>query len=56
MKKNKKTFVDKSYKLTKEKAPLSYTIPSRNTKRSSLLYFDEETGTRWNSYIRANYF
>jgi len=45
MKKNKKTFVDKSYKLTKEKAPLSYTIPSRNTKRSSLLYFDEETGT-----------
>jgi len=24
---------------------LSYTIPSRNTKRSSLLYFDEETGT-----------
>lgn len=44
MKKNKKSFVDKTYKLTKEKAPLSFTIPSRNTKRSSLLYFDEETG------------
>jgi len=51
MKKNKKTFVDKSYKLTKEKAPLSYTIPSRNTKRSSLLYFDEETG-RTNRSLR----
>ena len=44
MKKNKEAFVDKSYKLTRDKAPLSYTIPSRNTKRSSLLYFDEETG------------
>ena len=44
MKKNKKAFVDKSYKLTRDKAPLSYTIPSRNTKRKSLLYFDEETG------------
>jgi hypothetical protein len=44
MKKKKETFVDKSYKLTREKAPLSYTIPSRNTKRKSLLYFDETTG------------
>ena len=44
MKKNKEAFVDKSYKLTRDKAPLSYTIPSRNTKRSSLLYFDEKTG------------
>ena len=44
MKKNKKTFVDKTYKLTKDKAPLSYTIPSRNTKRKSLLYFDDKTG------------
>jgi hypothetical protein len=44
MKKNKKAFVDKSYKLTRDKAPLSYTIPSRNTKRRSLLYFDDETG------------
>jgi len=44
MKKKKEAFVNKSYKLTRDKAPLSYTIPSRNTKRSSLLYFDEETG------------
>lgn len=44
MKKNKKTFVDKVYRLTKDKAPLSYTIASRHTKRKSLLYFDESTG------------
>ena len=44
MKKNKNVFVDKTYRLTKDKAPLSYTIPSRNTKRKSLLYFDEKTG------------
>ena len=44
MKKNKNIFVDKTYKLTKDKAPLSYTIPSRNTKRKSLLYFDDKTG------------
>ena len=43
MKKNKNIFVDKTYKLTKDKAPLSYTIPSRNTKRKSLLYFDDKT-------------
>jgi len=44
VKKNKNIFVDKTYKLTKDKAPLSYTIPSRNTKRKSLLYFDDKTG------------
>ena len=44
MKKKKKSFVDKVYRLTKDKAPLSYTIPSRHTKRKSLLYFDESTG------------
>ena len=44
MKKKKLQFVDKTYKLTKDKAPLSYTIPSRNTRRKSLLYFDEKTG------------
>lgn len=43
-KKKKLTFVNKTYKLTKDKAPLSYSIPSRNTKRKSLLWFDEETG------------
>jgi len=45
MKKKKQAFVTKSYKLTQDRAPLSYTIPSRNTKRSALLYFDEKTGT-----------
>lgn len=44
MKKKKEAFVDKSYKLTRDKAPLSFTIPSRNTKRSALLFFDENTG------------
>lgn len=44
MKKKKTNFVDKTYKLTRNKAPLSYSIPSRHTKRKSLLYFDETTG------------
>lgn len=44
-KNTKLNFVNKTYKLTKNKAPLSYSIPSRNTKRKSLLWFDEETGT-----------
>ena len=44
MRKKAATFVDKTYKLTRDKAPLSYTIPTRNTKRSSLLFFDEKTG------------
>ena len=42
--KKKNVFTNKTYKLTKNKAPLSYSIPSRNTKRKSLLWFDEETG------------
>jgi hypothetical protein len=42
--KNKPVFVDKVYKLTQNRAPLSYSIPSRNTRRRSLLWFDEETG------------
>jgi hypothetical protein len=41
MKKNT-TPVDKVYKLKGKVAPLSYTIPSRNTKRYPLLWFDEE--------------
>jgi len=44
VKHKKKSFVNKAYKLTKNQAPLSYSIPSRNTKRKSLLWFDEETG------------
>lgn len=34
---------DRVFVLTKEEAPLSYTLPSRNTKRFSLLYFDGTT-------------
>lgn len=41
MKKNT-TPVDKVYKLKGKVAPLSYTIPSRNTKRYPLLWYDEE--------------
>ena len=41
----KLNFTSKTYRLTRGQRPLSYTIPSRNTSRSPLLYFDEETGT-----------
>lgn len=34
---------DRVFILTKDKAPLSYTLPSRNTKRFSLLHFDGTT-------------
>ena len=37
-------FTDKQYRLTRGRAPLSLTIPSRNSKGHSLLHFDEETG------------
>ena len=43
-KKTKQVFVDKSYKLTRNRAPLTYMLSSKNTKRKPLLYFDEETG------------
>lgn len=39
------TPVDKVYKLKKNSAPLSYMLPSKNTKRFPLLWFDEETNT-----------
>jgi len=39
--KNKLIPTDKIYKLKGNSAPLSYTIPSRNTKRYPLLWFDE---------------
>lgn len=41
MKKNS-TPVDKVYKLTRNAAPLTYVLPSKNTRRFPLLYFDEE--------------
>lgn len=37
--------VDKVYKLKNGMTPLSYTIPSRNTRRYPLMYFDEQTNT-----------
>ena len=43
MKKTQK-FIDKAYRLIGEKAPLSYMLASRHSKRSPLLYFDEEVG------------
>jgi hypothetical protein len=41
MKKNT-TSVDKTYKLKSNATPISFTLPSRNTSRFQLLYFDEE--------------
>ena len=35
---------DRVYYLKNNKSPLTLTIPSRHTKKHSLLYFDEETG------------
>ena len=40
----KQKYVAKTYRLTKEVAPLSYMLPTRNTKRFPLFYFDEDTG------------
>lgn len=44
-KKKQAKFVDKSYKLTRGVAPLSYMLPTKHSKSFSLLHFDEETGT-----------
>ncbi len=35
---------DRVYKLTRDRAPLSCIIPSRNSRRSPLLHFDEDKG------------
>jgi len=43
MKKTQK-FTDKAYRLIGDKAPLSYMLASRHSKRSPLLYFDEDKG------------
>ena len=42
--KTKERFVDKVYRLTKNNSPLSFMLPTRNTKRYPLLWFDEEKG------------
>lgn len=44
MKKTKKIFVDKTYRLKRDSAPLTYMLSSHHTRRSPLLHFDEETG------------
>ena len=45
MKKNKQQkFVDKSYKLTRGVAPLTYMLPTKHSRRFPLLHFDESTG------------
>ena len=43
-KKSTPKYVDKSYKLTRETAPLSLILASRHTNRFPLLHFDEDTG------------
>ena len=42
--KTKEKFVDKHYRLIKDVAPLTFMLPSRNTRRFPLLWFDEEKG------------
>jgi len=44
MKKKQHTFIAKTYKLTRETAPLSLILASRHTSRFPLLWFDEKTG------------
>lgn len=44
MKKQQK-YVDKTYRLMREAAPLSFMLPVRNSRRSPLLWFDETKGT-----------
>lgn len=42
--KKAKPIVDKAYKLTRDAAPLSFMLPTRNSRRFPLMYFDEEKG------------
>jgi len=44
MKKTVKS-VDRVYKLTRDAAPLSYTLPTRNSRRFPLMYFDDVSNT-----------
>jgi len=43
-KKTTQVFVNKTYKLTRDAAPLSFMLSSKHTKRKPLLYFDEAEG------------
>ena len=40
----KKVYEDKSYKLKRHTAPLSFILASKHTRRNPLLYFDEKEG------------
>lgn len=42
--KKKEKYIDKAYRLKRERAPLSYMLASRHSRRSPLLHFDEEKG------------
>jgi len=44
MNQKKEKYVDRTYKLTRDAAPLSFMLPTRNSRRSPLLWFDEERG------------
>ena len=47
MKKEKKwELKDRNYFLTNNLSPLTYTLPSKHTRRFPLLYFDRETMTQ----------
>ncbi len=45
MTKKKIKSVDKFYKLTRDAAPLSYMLPTRNSRKFPLMYFDEDTNS-----------
>lgn len=42
--KKQQQYVDKTYRLLRDAAPLSFMLPVRNSRRSPLLHFDEEKG------------
>ena len=43
--KKQNTLTDKTYRLKLDAAPLTYILPTRHTRRSSLLYFDNKTNS-----------
>ena len=45
MKTKKKIYTAKTYRLKRDAAPLTYMLASHHSRRSPLLYFDDETGT-----------
>lgn len=44
MKTKKEKYVDKVYRLKRDAAPLSYMLPTQNSRAFPLLHFDESTG------------